>query len=220
MLANPPGAADPFLEGDHLHEVSETLLGRQTEALDDLAAVWVGDIFPYRVQEASGDVLRFQVGKLFEDLLLTPICRQERENIGHPDSTNAGTATALVGVDRDPVEQVGGRRHAGSIALTMSKPLKHKRKGPKSTRAGCLLCKPHKRQVCEEPRYADLSPLTDLFEQCLKRRDCLEVFGPPGGPLGPDHVLQRRDRHDDRLEVDLGCPSRQVLVAGRASRDE
>ena len=22
----------------------------------------------------------------------------------------------------------------------------HKRKGPKSTRAGCLLCKPHKRQ--------------------------------------------------------------------------
>ena len=24
--------------------------------------------------------------------------------------------------------------------------MNHKRKGPKSTRAGCLLCKPHKRQ--------------------------------------------------------------------------
>lgn len=24
--------------------------------------------------------------------------------------------------------------------------MRHKRKGPKSTRAGCLLCKPHKRQ--------------------------------------------------------------------------
>ena len=28
----------------------------------------------------------------------------------------------------------------------MPKPSKHKRKGPKSTRAGCLLCKPHKDQ--------------------------------------------------------------------------
>ncbi|MDX1502504.1 MAG: hypothetical protein R3325_09075 [Thermoanaerobaculia bacterium] len=28
----------------------------------------------------------------------------------------------------------------------MGKPRKQKRKGPKSTRAGCLLCKPHKDQ--------------------------------------------------------------------------
>ena len=28
----------------------------------------------------------------------------------------------------------------------MPKPKKHKRKGPKSTRAGCLLCQPHKHQ--------------------------------------------------------------------------
>lgn len=28
----------------------------------------------------------------------------------------------------------------------MGKPSKHKRKGPKSTRAGCLMCKPHKDQ--------------------------------------------------------------------------
>ena len=27
----------------------------------------------------------------------------------------------------------------------------HKRKGPKSTRAGCLLCKPHKRQGVDKP---------------------------------------------------------------------
>lgn len=27
----------------------------------------------------------------------------------------------------------------------------HKRKGPKSTRAGCLMCKPHKRQGVNAP---------------------------------------------------------------------
>ena len=29
--------------------------------------------------------------------------------------------------------------------------MNHKRKGPKSTRAGCLLCKPHKRQGVDAP---------------------------------------------------------------------
>ncbi len=33
----------------------------------------------------------------------------------------------------------------------MGKPAKWKRKGPKSTRAGCLLCKPHKRQGVNDP---------------------------------------------------------------------
>ena len=33
----------------------------------------------------------------------------------------------------------------------MGKPKKRKRKGPKSTRAGCLLCKPHKRQGVDSP---------------------------------------------------------------------
>ncbi len=33
----------------------------------------------------------------------------------------------------------------------MGKPRKHKRKGPKSTRSGCLLCKPHKRQGVDDP---------------------------------------------------------------------
>jgi len=32
----------------------------------------------------------------------------------------------------------------------MPKPRKHKRKAPKSSRAGCQLCKPHKRNGCEE----------------------------------------------------------------------
>jgi hypothetical protein len=33
----------------------------------------------------------------------------------------------------------------------------HKRKGPKSTRAGCLLCKPHKRQG---QKYKDREPMS------------------------------------------------------------
>ena len=34
----------------------------------------------------------------------------------------------------------------------MPRPNKHKRKGPKSTRAGCLLCKPHKDQKVKGTR--------------------------------------------------------------------
>jgi hypothetical protein len=37
----------------------------------------------------------------------------------------------------------------------------HKRKGPKSTRAGCLLCKPHKRQG---------APLTHRQRHSVNRR--------------------------------------------------
>jgi hypothetical protein len=33
----------------------------------------------------------------------------------------------------------------------MGKPRKHKRKGPKSTRSGCLFCKPHKHQNADIP---------------------------------------------------------------------
>ena len=112
MLANPASSAEPFLEGDHLHEVRETLFGSHTETLGNLAAVRVGDIFPYRVEEAGGDVVRLQVGIGFEDLLVAPTCRQEREDIGHPDPPNAGTAITLVRANGDPVEQIGGRRHA------------------------------------------------------------------------------------------------------------
>lgn len=39
----------------------------------------------------------------------------------------------------------------------MPKPAKRKRRGPKSTRAGCLLCKPWKRQGAPHKRpFADL----------------------------------------------------------------
>ena len=34
----------------------------------------------------------------------------------------------------------------------MPKPRKWKRKGPKSTRAGCLLCKPHKANESKDTR--------------------------------------------------------------------
>lgn len=33
-----------------------------------------------------------------------------------------------------------------SLARPSGNAMHHKRKGPKSTRSGCLLCKPHKRQ--------------------------------------------------------------------------
>jgi hypothetical protein len=39
--------------------------------------------------------------------------------------------------------------------------MNHKRKGPKSTRAGCLLCKPHKRQGCKVPTAGEMRKLQD-----------------------------------------------------------
>ncbi len=54
-------------------------------------------------------------------------------------------------------------RLADRIAVTMLaapsivKPMNHKRKGPKSTRAGCLLCKPHKRQGFKRSERAKFS---------------------------------------------------------------
>lgn len=44
----------------------------------------------------------------------------------------------------------------------------HKRKGPKSTRAGCLLCKPHKRQGTphdQRQRHSVNRQLRDAREQ-------------------------------------------------------
>ena len=44
----------------------------------------------------------------------------------------------------------------------------HKRKGPKSTRAGCLLCKPHKRQGPRRPlrqRFSQARRLAIAAEQ-------------------------------------------------------
>jgi hypothetical protein len=40
-----------------------------------------------------------------------------------------------------------------------------KRKGPKSTRAGCLLCKPHKRQGCRHDRHSFNKRHVDAKEQ-------------------------------------------------------
>ena len=43
----------------------------------------------------------------------------------------------------------------------------HKRKGPKSTRSGCLLCKPHKRQGVDTPKQQELAARLDEKEQTL-----------------------------------------------------
>lgn len=48
-----------------------------------------------------------------------------------------------------------------------------KRKGPKSTRAGCLLCKPHKRQGAphaERQRHSVNKKLTDARQQISDAR--------------------------------------------------
>jgi hypothetical protein len=111
-LVDPPRTVGSLFERQHIHQVVETLLRSHTETLHDLAAVRVGDIFTYRMEDASGDVIRLQVRIGLEDLVLTLTCRQERENIGHPRPAYAGKAAALVRVDRDSVEQVGGWRHA------------------------------------------------------------------------------------------------------------
>ena len=41
----------------------------------------------------------------------------------------------------------------------------HKRRGPKSTRSGCLLCKPHKHQAEDVPRRQELRARLDEAEQ-------------------------------------------------------
>lgn len=47
----------------------------------------------------------------------------------------------------------------------MPKPKKHRRKGPKSTRSGCLLCKPHKRQGVDAPTRQELRARVSEEEQ-------------------------------------------------------
>lgn len=49
---------------------------------------------------------------------------------------------------------------SGNVGVDlMGKPKKHKRKGPKSTRAGCLLCKPHKRQGVITPTVQEFKAI-------------------------------------------------------------
>ncbi len=53
---------------------------------------------------------------------------------------------------------------AGVDAL-MPKLKKHKRKGPKSTRSGCLLCQPHEHQSNDEQRVPERRAALDEKEQ-------------------------------------------------------
>lgn len=52
----------------------------------------------------------------------------------------------------------------------MPKPRKWKRKGPKSTRGGCLLCKPWKRQGVDDPPVQERR--ARIYER-LERREAL-----------------------------------------------
>ena len=58
----------------------------------------------------------------------------------------------------------------------------HRRKGPKSTRAGCLMCKPHKRQG---------APLKDRQRHSANRKlltgaDEMRRAGEPANPASDD----------------------------------
>lgn len=51
----------------------------------------------------------------------------------------------------------------------MPKPHKHKREKPKSGRAGCLLCKPHKRQGVDRRTLQEKAQ--DEAEQIIERSE-------------------------------------------------
>lgn len=69
-----------------------------------------------RVSETSLDVLRSQVGQVFEDLLLRHSGRKVLEHVIYRDTqtTNARLATALARLDRDDVSIVHGAVPSGS----------------------------------------------------------------------------------------------------------
>jgi hypothetical protein len=64
----------------------------------------------------------------------------------------------------------------------------HKRKGPKSTRAGCLLCKPHKRQG---------APRADR-----QKHSVLKAMGSARSPMG-DPNSQCESIHAPVLEYEI-----------------
>ena len=60
----------------------------------------------------------------------------------------------------------------------------HKRKGPKSTRAGCLMCKPHKRQgtrLMERDRFSVLRQKKSLAEEMTEAGLAPRRVRVPGG---------------------------------------
>lgn len=84
--------------------------------------------------------------------------------------------------------------------------MNHKRKGPKSTRAGCLLCKPHKRQGVDDQGRQELrgrederEQLEEIFDGSLFDRDALRR----AETTLPDGVHMRVISHDGRRALDL-----------------
>jgi hypothetical protein len=73
-----------------------------------------------RVPETSDDVFRLEVRELFEDLLRREPCRQEIQNVddADPQTANARTASALLGIHRDPVRNF---RHGALLKARRAK---------------------------------------------------------------------------------------------------
>ena len=68
----------------------------------------------------------------------------------------------------------------------------HKRKGPKSTRSGCLLCKPHKHQGVDAPKRQELEARLDERDQIEEAANdcgcprCWDDWSDPWHDDGPD----------------------------------
>lgn len=62
---------------------------------------------PRGVLKTSSDIRCFKVRILGQDLFRALPCRQQLENVRHPDAetTNAGPPAALLGIRGDPVEE-------------------------------------------------------------------------------------------------------------------
>lgn len=61
-------------------------------------------------QQTGRDVVGFQVGKVFEDLLLRLARGQQFQDVDHANAhpANAGAAATLFGTDRDASEELRG----------------------------------------------------------------------------------------------------------------
>ena len=64
--------------------------------------------FPGREEEARGEVIVFEIGMLSQYLLAAHVRGEEFEHVAHPNAqpTDAGSASAPVGLARDPLQQL------------------------------------------------------------------------------------------------------------------
>lgn len=67
----------------------------------------------------------------------------------------------------NPVEVGSIPTLSSKFEVHMGKVRKHKRKGPKSARSGCLMCKPHKRQGVVAPTRQERKAILNTKEQTM-----------------------------------------------------